>query len=716
MSNMVPKEEATIPLSLQDMCVLNIILRWDEFPLQVLSDLPLKIRRNLTHSLPLVDVLNLEGTPMSKGVDLDSKDIRENMVNSLFSNYSIEGFLCTRFFIEDGHRYTPDCLVDHIASCYPSLESTVIKRKYTNSLLFPSRSLQYVSIVGKESVDLVPSSLEHLLHYSKLIPTKQVKIDCCNFAHSVIWRDYLGLVAGEHRLSPEGSTSESSDEVEYRAISLKKRQPNVYHARTLPYLQHFLSRIETLELGCSSTSGQTSEPDLKETVQAVSHVILHNIVTSNQPCLKHLEIFGMPNATSWILGEVTKPLCESSCEKGISPYLLESVSLLPYTGSEYSKLSDVASDIASNISTIVAFQMHNLKHVTVHHLGSHYDRLEHDWDSLSDRMIRQIRRQRRANFQEYKQLLSLLVRYVKQSQMQSLDIDECPSPEAYQLIEAFLCTSTSIEQQLTIWVVDESDHEKPKATKWAENKEKKEQAQVDFHDLIKDTGLIPPISQPIPESSTQFKCLDMHIMSHSHSFAWLLNLPELKLKRLSFSAHYLPLVSPHIDVQVQHITFNFFGELFGFCNTEIFPNHLEKFITSNQALKSLVIVNPTSESDPWGSRIYPALNHCLSTLCRQGRKLDEIHMKSVDFCCSDPRDFFTIVRDLSQKCGTTLVLSPNTYVFFSEEHVNSLLPALSNEFQGKKIKKVVVTRNPNILCFDLILSQLQMIADEVIAI
>ena len=80
-------------------------------------------------------------------------------------------------------------------------------------------------------------------------------------------------------------------------------------------------------------------------------------------------------------------------------------------------------------------------------------------------------------------------------------------------------------------------------------------------------------------------------------------------------------------------------------------------------------------------------------------------MKSVDFCCSYPRDFFTIVRDLSQKCGTTLVLSPNTYVFFSEEHVNSLLPALSNEFQGKKIKKVVVTRNPSIFCFDHILSQ-----------
>ena len=361
--------------------------------------------------------------------------------------------------------------------------------------------------------------------------------------------------------------------------------------------------------------------------------------------------------------------------------------------------------------------MKNLKSITVYCLGFHYEWLEEDSGRLSDRIMRRMRHQRRVNTQEYMQLLSLLFTFLKQPQMQSLDIDKCPSTVAYQLIEAFLCTSTSIEQQLTIQVIEESEEENDSDWEEEDEEEEQESTKADIRDVMQ--GVMPPISQPIPESSTRFKCLDMN-MSSGRSIAWLLNLPELKLKSLKFCASYLPLVSPHIDVQVEHVTFDFFSTT-GFLIPVILPNHLEKFITSNQALKSLEIVNPTGPSDRWHPNIYPALNHCLSTLSKQGRNLDEIHMKAVGFHFVNPKEFFTIVRDLSQQCGTTLVLTPTSDVCFSEEQVSSLLPALSKEFQGKKIKKIIVKRDPHTVYFNgydpfaVISNQLQMIADEVIA-
>ena len=93
-------------------------------------------------------------------------------------------------------------------------------------------------------------------------------------------------------------------------------------------------------------------------------------------------------------------------------------------------------------------------------------------------------------------------------------------------------------------------------------------------------------------------------------------------------------------------------------------------------------------------------------------------MKSVSFHYYNPNEFLTIVRDLSQQCGTTLVLSPAYNNCFSEEQVSSLLPALSKEFQGKKIKKIIFNKYPYYGGYDaraVTSSQLQMIADVVIA-
>ena len=109
--------------------------------------------------------------------------------------------------------------------------------------------------------------------------------------------------------------------------------------------------------------------------------------------------------------------------------------------------------------------------------------------------------------------------------------------------------------------------------------------------------------------------------------------------------------------------------------------HIEKFVVSNLALKRLEFENPT-ECAPG---LLTALIHCLSLLYQQGRGLDELVLNHVTFNSENVWEFFTVVRNLSHRFGTTLVLSPYFLLFKSSLQ---LLISLSKEFQGEKIKKI----------------------------
>ena len=52
--------ELSFPLSLQDMCKVHILLRFEEFPVETLALLPLKIRRKLFLALSHANLLHLD--------------------------------------------------------------------------------------------------------------------------------------------------------------------------------------------------------------------------------------------------------------------------------------------------------------------------------------------------------------------------------------------------------------------------------------------------------------------------------------------------------------------------------------------------------------------------------------------------------------------------------------------------------------------------------
>lgn len=87
--------------------------------------------------------------------------------------------------------------------------------------------------------------------------------------------------------------------------------------------------------------------------------------------------------------------------------------------------------------------------------------------------------------------------------------------------------------------------------------------------------------------------------------------------------------------------------------------------------------------------LLPALNHCLSKFIWQGTGLEKLELKSGIFEHVHLKGFFTQVRDLSHSSDTILVLS-NVFISlnFRNAQMKILLQDLSEEFQGKKTKRI----------------------------
>ena len=59
------------PLSLQDLCLLEVINDLDSYPVELLSSLPHWLRYRLLNNLPVLDLCQLDHTPVARRVDID---------------------------------------------------------------------------------------------------------------------------------------------------------------------------------------------------------------------------------------------------------------------------------------------------------------------------------------------------------------------------------------------------------------------------------------------------------------------------------------------------------------------------------------------------------------------------------------------------------------------------------------------------------------------
>jgi len=369
----------------------------------------------------------------------------------------------------------------------------------------------------------------------------------------------------------------------------------------------------------------------------------------------------------------------------------------------------LASSISSATKAIIDYQLYNLKTVTVHGLGFCYDSLSAPPETRLNYLGK-----RNVNTREYKNHLSSLVDLLKQPQLTSLSIIESPLPEGYELIKTFLFTPTSHEQSLEITAIDyeefnkeyeeyhkdsddeaesESDNEDEEENESDEDeiprkRPKKCESQAQAKTQLPKSVALPnwPLpNHPLPETNSQFKCLDLG-MSSSCVHTWLFSLQEIKLKRLNLRTQDITLVPVGLKIQVEHVSFS--TKTFTSYRPTISPEHLEIFTISNPALKTLEFSNPVNECVPG---LLSALTQCLDKLNKEQKSLEQLRLNQVDFEHGDPRDFFKAVRNLSQNCGTTLYLSPEYYSIFSQWQEITLFPALGEDFKEKKIRKIVCT-------------------------
>ena len=711
------------PLLLQDMCMVHVLLRVEDFPVQCLVLLSHTIRQKIFSGLSCVDILHLDSPGPLLFSDLDHRfsmiEARKDLLEILLVGPSS----CTLLFLKieaallEHHAY--DVLHAHILECYPSLEPISI-----NGFLFPRRYLPFVDLqlplhtfYPSFYPSLRASMVWPLLYYCNMqrAPT-ELTIVLHGFKSSVFWMEFDKYM------------------INIKNDSLSRSNPKI--CLVIPFIQEFFSSVEVLVLEDSCTS--------LEDMHIISYVLLYNILTSSQPHLKHIKLFGVPDSIERVMSTVVE-LLNATCTTpskstfclytGLeplslltTPYLLEGISIInPQRMREgYGTCSVVcfeenltdcdfkvtcASHLSRDLVNILELHMLNLKNVAVSSL------------LYLDRMIIMNEQQvmsgkTNVNVPDYKKLLTLLVEFIKQPQFTELTIIKSPLPEGFELILAFLCTPASHEQSLTIEASsqrsveeaeDDDNEEEEDEEKCIVNVDEMKTNEDQYEDSFEtpqkkkfrsDSPMKPPCfpSQPLPLTNAQYKCLDL-CQSSDCVYSWLFNqLPELKLKSLKMNTLDMSIVPEDLVIQVEHVVFT----LNNFNKPGISSAHLEKFVISNPAIKRLEFIEPADGS------FLLTLNLCLCELDQQDRGLEELILTAVlldRFDDTQLKEFLIQVRDLSHRYGTTLVLSPR---YFCNIIADNFFVDLSKKFQEIKIRKIICYVPVHVST-----TQLELIADVV---
>ena len=158
-----------LPLSLQDMCMLHIMLRLEEFPADSLTLLPGGIRRRLFLGLAHADLLHVDTEvlfgDLNLGLDPSRGDNRQRgpaVAREELLDVILKGSYSTSTFFSLDLEAALDCyqylwvkycgdfdLIQHICKCYSSLEPTIVPLYFMNGVVLPKRFLQFVILHWK---------------------------------------------------------------------------------------------------------------------------------------------------------------------------------------------------------------------------------------------------------------------------------------------------------------------------------------------------------------------------------------------------------------------------------------------------------------------------------------------------------------------------------------------------------------------------------------
>ena len=211
----------------------------------------------------------------------------------------------------------------HISESYSSLPLAVISEK---GIIVPNRLNSFVSV--KYHNILKFSKMEYSCPYSELLELilqychypkapKEIKIDMHGFIDSYVCATYSFQVVGD--------------------IFVVEQDP------VIPFLQSFLSQVETIELGSFKILDDFDKScsDEYSLYQAALCVLLYNIVTIQKPSLKHIKVYGVRNVIEMILNVVNKfcsdcryddspPVYPLVLASAPTPYLLKGLSIIHY--------------------------------------------------------------------------------------------------------------------------------------------------------------------------------------------------------------------------------------------------------------------------------------------------------------------------------------------------------------------------------------------------
>ena len=505
------------PLCLEDMCLINIFFRLDEYPIEILALLPRAIRQRLYRGLSPADHLHYNSTSLFHDVDREYDNDQERyLVEIIFSRsrlrmLSFMGGNVLSCLKDDSDMYQRrKACMENIAKCYSSLQFTVVNKFHSDGLvLVPKRFLQYISV---DDFSLKTStSLEQLFSYCNFKTAPEtITIHIDDFIDSVLWQEF------EKIFKEEDDICESIEEVKVDPV--------------IPLLRTIMSTVKTIEI---YVGYYPRFNDADNRLILASYVLLYNIIANQQPCLSHITICGK-YGVSLILAGIAKLF--SHCNNHINFYFNSKFQLVLATPPLYFlkelsvELFDVyfkeASSICESTRAIIASQLHSLERVTVHGLGFTY--------SYSG--------ERNETAPEYHALLCTLTDLLKQPQFQSMCIDRSPLCDVYQLIEAFLCTEATHNQYLEIaGVIYEEEHRRDKD-------DTNDTATGSDDEMVPCKKFCPSIPQPLHPLPTQplaannrrLKSLDI-CCSSPLLHSWLASIPNLQLCELrTFTPEYFP--------------------------------------------------------------------------------------------------------------------------------------------------------------------------------